>query len=361
MVLNITYKIKPETERRQARFIPETTLPFGQLRTDHIFLMDYENSRWANPRIVPYQNLSIAPGAVGLHYGQTIFEGAKAFKHDNGELYTFRLEENAKRFNESAGIMCMPQIPLEDQLQAIHSILDVDRLWFPEQEGACFYIRPFMVGTQDTLGVKPSKNFTYSVFLSPSGPYYSNKGFSEPIKLLITKQFHRTSPGSSGTAKAGGNYGASMRAAKSAEKLGAKQVLYLDVTNRYIEEAGAMNHYHITDKGEIIIPEFTDTILKSITSRSILELFPNARQEQISLEDFLDSLERGSIVEAGGLGTAAVVSPVGSYIFDDGREIKVGNGKIGPLSRKMYETITGIQRGGITPPDGWMRKVEKIH
>jgi branched-chain amino acid aminotransferase len=247
---------------------------------------------------------------------------------------------------------------------AILALLDVERLWFPEQEGASLYIRPFMIGTQDSLGVKPSTRYLYCVFLSPSGPYYP-KGFSEPIKLLISKRFHRAAPGGTGAVKTGGNYAASMRAGEAAHQLGASQVLFLDTTDTWIEEAGAMNHFHVTREGKLVIPTFTDSILRSVTSESVLSLGRAALgvdpvQERIPLAGFLEGLRSGAITEAGGFGTAAVVSPVGAYVFEDGTEAKVGGGAIGPHTRQIYEVVSGIQRGTRPAPAGWMFKAPRV-
>ena len=356
--MKIRYELKPHDQRRSSPFRPRGPLSFGQLRTDHMFLMEYSDGEWTNPRIVPYGPLSLAPGAVVLHYSQEIFEGAKAFLHDDGELYAFRIDKNAARMNRSAGGLCMPVIPEADQVEAILALLDVERLWAPEQEGASLYIRPFLIGTQDALGVKSSTDFLYCVFLSPSGPYYP-AGFQEPVKLLITKRFHRAAPGGTGALKTGGNYAASLRAGQVAHEQGASQVLYLDTSDRYVEEAGAMNHFHVTRDGSLVIPTFTDTILRSVTSESVLELGARelgveARQERVELAPFLAGVEDGSIAEAGGFGTAAVVSAVGAYVFDDGRELKVGDGRIGPTTRRVYETLSGIQRGLRPAPEGWL-------
>ncbi len=360
--MNIDYRLKPEAERRGEPFKPDKPLPFGVLRTDHMFIMDYEDGEWINPRIVPYAPIEIPPGAIVLHYGQAIFEGAKAFQHEDGEIYTFRIDENAKRLNYSAEVLCIPNIPEDMQIEAIHALIDVDRLWFPQQEGASLYIRPFIFATEDSLGVHPSSSYKFMVIMSPSGPYYP-KGFTQPIKLLITKRFHRAVPGGTGSAKAAGNYAASLRAGEFAKKFGASQVLYLDVTNTYIEEAGAMNHYHILKDGTVVIPEFTDTILKSITSRSIMELAPKmgikTRQERVRLDDFVEGVKSGEIIEAGGFGTAAVVSPVGEYVFEDGSSLVVGNNEIGEYSKRIYEYYTGVQTGKIEAPEGWLRKVER--
>ena len=358
--MRINYSLKPRSKRLKEQFKPRETLPFGVLRSDHMFLMDYRDNEWSHARIVPYGNLSIAPGATIIQYGQGIFEGIKAHMHPDKELYVFRGDRNAARLNNSAEIMCMPPVPEEMQQEAIHALIDVDRLWFPEQEGASLYTRPFEYGTQDLLGVKPSKTYTFAAILSPSGPYYA-EGFTKPIRLLITEKFHRAAPGGTGAAKAVGNFGRSVRAGKFAGTMDASQVLYLDALNARVEEAGAMNHFHVTKDGEIIIPEFTDTILQSITAMSILELNNGtARQEAVMLADFLESISKGDIVEAGGCGTAAVITSVGRYFFDDGRKpLTVGNGEIGPETRRLYESLTAIQAGRAKAPEGWLQKVER--
>jgi len=362
--MRIRYELKPRQQRRNSPFRPKGALSFGQLRTDHMFLMDYVDGAWVDARIVPYGPLSLAPGAVALHYAQEIFEGAKAFLHDDGEIYAFRIDKNAARMNRSAAGVCMPAVPEADQVQAILALLDVERLWAPHQEGASLYIRPFMIGTQDSLGVKPSARYLYCVFLSPSGPYYP-AGFQEPVKLLVTRRFHRAAPGGTGAFKTGGNYAASLMAGEVAHEHGASQVLYLDTSDRYVEEAGSMNHFHVTRSGTLVIPSFTDTILRSVTSESVLELGERAlgvavRQERVEFAPFLAGVEDGSVSEAGGFGTAAVVSAVGAYVFEDGREVKVGDGRIGPTTRKVYEVLTGIQRGQVQGPEGWLQRVERL-
>jgi len=362
--MKIRYDLKPASQRRTAPFRPEGPLSFGQLRTDHMFLMDWVDGAWRDPRIVPYGPFAIAPGAVVLHYSQEIFEGAKAFRHADGEISAFRVDRNAERLNRSAPGLCMPTIPVADQVQAILALLDVERLWFPEQEGASLYIRPFMIGTQDSLGVKPSNRYLFCVFLSPSGPYYP-AGFTKPVKLLVTKRFHRAAPGGTGALKTGGNYAASLRAGEVAHGLGASQVLYLDTTDTFIEEAGAMNHYHVTRDGRLVIPTFTDSILRSVTAETVLALGKAALgvdvvQERVPLQAFLDGVRGGEITEAGGLGTAAVVSPVGAYVFDDGRELRVAGGEIGPVTRRVYEAVTSIQLGRAPAPEGWLLKAERV-
>jgi branched-chain amino acid aminotransferase len=362
--VKIRYQLKPRSQRRTTPFRPRGVLSFGQLRTDHMFLMDYQGGKWVDPRIVPYGPLPLPPGAVVLHYAQEIFEGAKAFLHPDGEIHAFRIDKNAARMNRSAAGVCMPALPEGEQVQAMLALLDVERLWCPDQEGASLYIRPFMIATQDSLGVKPSDRYLYCVFLSPSGPYYP-AGFTEPVKLLISRRFHRAAPGGTGAFKTGGNYAASLMAGEMAHRHGASQVLYLDVTDRWVEEAGSMNHFHVTRDGRLVIPSFTDTILRSVTSESVMELGKEelgveVRQERVELEPFLAGLRDGSVTEAGGLGTAAVVSAVGAYVFEDGTEVQVGDGRIGPRASRIYEVISGMQRGQRPAPEGWLFQVPRI-
>ena len=357
--MQIEYNLLPESKRKSPP-ADENSLGFGRLRTNHMFLMDYSDGQWHSPRIEPYGPLSLMPGAMCLHYGQTLFEGIKAFKHPDGEIYTFRADRNADRLNLSADILCMPTIPIPLQLEALNRLIDVERAWCPSVPQSSLYIRPFMFATQDGLGVKPSKQYLYCIMLSPSGPYYSG-GFSHAIRLLVTKKFHRAAAGGTGASKCGGNYAASLRAAEYAHSFKADQVLYLNEANTHIEEVGSMNHYHVRKDGTFIIPEFTDTILRSITSLSVLEMAAagtiKAHQESIALDAFLDAIRSGEITEAGGFGTAAVVSPVGQYVFEDGTEITVADGKPGPRSQALYNLYSAYQTGKVPAPQGWLGKV----
>ena len=356
MGTGIRYELLPADKRGTP---PREVKDFGTIRTDHMFVVDYRDGGWRDPRIVPYAPFSLMPGAMGLHYGQTLFEGGKAFRHADGEIRAFRPDENAKRLNRSAEIIMMPTIPEALQVEGLLRLLDVERRWCPADPEASMYVRPFMFAVQDQLGVKPSNTYIYCIMLSPSGRYY--KGGMRAVKLLITEKFHRAVSGGTGAAKTGGNYAASLRAAEYAHSVGADQVLYLDAANTTIEEAGTMNHYHVMADGTFVIPEFGDSILRSITSVSILELAKRgvckARQEIIPIEEFIAGVKAGRIIEAGGFGTAAGVSPVGSYQLDSGEEFKVGDGGIGQHSRKLYEYYTGIQTGKIPAPEGWLEQV----
>jgi branched-chain amino acid aminotransferase len=300
------------------------------------------------------------PGAMGMHYGQALFEGIKAFMHDDGEIYIFRPDKNAKRLNNSADILCMPRVDEDVQIDALCRLIDVERDWCPAVPESSLYIRPFIFATEDALGVRPAAEYVFCIMLSPSGPYYKG-GFSHAIRLLVTKKYHRAVSGGTGAAKTGGNYAASLRAAEYAHSFNAHQVLYLNADNSHIEEVGSMNHYHVLEDGTFIIPEFSDTILTSVTSLSVLELAQlgklKARQEVVLLDKFLEDVRTGKIIEAGGLGTAAVVSPVGEYVLEDGGILKVGDGGVGARSRALYEMYSAIQTGRQAAPQGWLTKV----
>ena len=359
----------------QSQYTPKEQLPFGKKHSEHFFMMRFSGGKWHSPMILPYENgLNISPDASGTAYGAAIFEGGKAFQHSDGEIYIFRPDENAKRLNHSANVICMPNIPVGDQLQALDTLIDIDRLWYPKQDGASLYIRPKMFEVDDKTKLGVGEEYIFTVTLRPSGAYYP-QGFS-PGQLLLTDRFHRAFPGGTGSAKFAGNYAAVRRAERFAQQFGAQQVLYLDLANRFLEEAGAMNHYHVTKDGEVIIPEFNDTILRSITSISMLALEDRlghrVKQERIPLKQFIEQIHAGEIREAGGFGTAAAVAPVGSYLVDlkskkatkdvrreDLGNLVVWNGGVGPVTRAMFDLLTGIQRGRYESPEGWLHKVDR--
>jgi len=357
-MLDIKVDLKPHFQRRTTPYHPTE---FGRLRSDHMFLMDYDEGNWHHPRIVPYGPLSLYPGAKILNYGQGIFEGQKAFRHDDGELYLFRADEHAQRLNQSAAKMCLPPLLENDQLQALETLLDIDRHCTPTQEDSCLYIRPLLFGNEDALGVNPSKSYLYCLFFSPSGSYYDH---SKALRLFLTKKFHRAAPGGSGQAKAAGNYGGSLYALQRAHELGAFQVLYLDVNNQRIEETGASNHFHVNQRDGVILPRFTDTILESITARSIMSLEGRLgiaiQPESIGTDAFIADIKRKYIREAGVLGTAMVVGGVGEYVFDSGKVLSVGDGRVGPITQKIYTLLRNIQTGKEEAPEGWLKKVPRL-
>lgn len=336
------------------------SLGFGKYFTDHMFLMDhdYENG-WHNARIVPYGNISLSPASTVLHYGEEIFEGMKAYLTEDGKIQLFRPYENAKRMNSSADRLCLPLIPEEDFVEAIKKLVEIDKDWIPTAKGTSLYIRPFMFGNDETLGVHTVHHSTFMIILSPVGSYY--KEGLNPVKILIETEDVRAVRGGTGFAKCGGNYAASSRAGKKAEEKGYSQVLWLDgVERKYIEEVGAMN-VMFKINGEVITPALLGSILPGITRKSCLEILKKegikATERKLSLEELTNAVENGTLEEAWGCGTAAVISPIG-LIEVNGKKYEINNGKIGPVSQMLYDKITGIQTGKVKDEFGWTVEVK---
>ena len=336
------------------------SLGFGKYFTDHMFIMDhdYENG-WHNARIVPYGNLSLSPASTVLHYGEEIFEGMKAYYTEDGKIQLFRPYENAKRMNSSADRLCLPEIPEEDFVEAIKKLVEIDKDWIPKAKGTSLYIRPFLFGNDETLGVHTVHHSMFVIILSPVGSYY--KEGLNPVKILIETEDVRAVRGGTGFAKCGGNYAASSRAGKKAEEKGYSQVLWLDgVERKYIEEVGAMN-VMFKINGEVVTPALLGSILPGITRKSCLEILKKegikATERLLSLEELTKAVENGTLEEAWGCGTAAVISPIG-LIEVNGKKYEINNGKIGPVSQMLYDKITGIQTGKVKDEFNWIVEVK---
>ena len=336
------------------------SLGFGKFFTDHMFIMDhdYENG-WHNARIVPYGNLSLSPASTVLHYGEEIFEGMKAYYTEDGKIQLFRPYENAKRMNNSADRLCLPEIPEEDFVEAIKKLVEIDKDWIPKAKGTSLYIRPFLFGNDETLGVHTVHHSMFVIILSPVGSYY--KEGLNPVKILIETEDVRAVRGGTGFAKCGGNYAASSRAGKKAEEKGYSQVLWLDgVERKYIEEVGAMN-VMFKINGEVVTPALLGSILPGITRKSCLEILKKegikATERLLSLEELTNAVENGTLEEAWGCGTAAVISPIG-LIEVNGKKYEINNGKIGPVSQMLYDKITGIQTGKVKDEFNWIVEVK---
>ncbi len=337
----------------------ESELGFGKHFTDHMFVMDYEEGKgWIDPRIVPFGNLSLHPASTVLHYGAEIFEGLKAYRTADGGVQLFRPMENVRRMNRSAERMCLPLIDDEEMLYAIKEFVKHEEKWVPHSEGTSLYIRPFMFGNDEALGVHAVKRATFMIIASPSGSYY--KEGINPVKIMIESEDVRTVRGGTGYAKCGGNYAASTRAGERAAKQGYTQVLWLDgVERKYIEEVGAMNVMFKID-GEIVTPELTGSILPGITRKSCIEVLRSlgykVSERLLSIDELVDALKSGKLEEAWGTGTAAVVSPIGRLMYD-GVEYVVNNERIGDVTQKLYDILTGIQWGRIEDEFGWIDKI----
>ncbi len=347
------------TKTTAPKAIPTENLGFGQHFTDHMFLMDYDRENgWSNARIEPFGRLSLHPAATVFHYGAEIFEGLKAYRREDGKVQLFRPYENAKRMNSSAERLRLPLIDEEMFVEAVKELVKVDEQWVPKKFGESLYIRPFLFGNDETLGVHSIKKATFIIILSPSGSYYP-EGIN-PVKIMIEKDDVRAVKGGTGYTKCGGNYAAANRAGENAEKKGYTQVLWLDgIHRKYIEEVGAMNVMFKID-GEIVTPELSGSILPGITRKSCLEVLRNegykVSERLLSIDELVEALKAGKLEEAWGCGTAAVVSPIGK-LFYDGNEYEVNNNQIGEVTQKLYDLLTGIQWGKLEDTYGWTLEV----
>ncbi len=351
ITLSTTKKEKPQADQ----------LEFGKQFTDHMFIMDYTQGQgWHDPRIVPYQPLSLEPSAMIFHYGQSVFEGLKAYATPEDEIILFRPEKNFQRLNSSNSRLCIPDIDVDFALKALKTLISVDKDWVPQAEGTSLYIRPFIIATEPYLGVSPSDKYQFIIIMSPVGSYY--KEGIHPVKIAVESAFTRAVNGGTGEAKTGGNYASSLKAQEVSEKMGYAQVLWLDgVEKKYIEEVGSMNVFFKIN-GEVITPALNGSILPGITRDSIIELLKHwglpVSERRISMEEVHEAYKLGQLEEAFGTGTAAVISPIGEFLWN-GEEMIVQSGETGELSRKLYDTLTGVQTGKVADELNWTAKVEE--
>ena len=333
------------------------TLGFGKVFTDHMFIMEYTAEKgWHDARIVPFGKIELHPACTALHYGSEVFEGLKAYRKADGSVQLFRPIENIRRMNRSAERLCLPEIPEDIAMQVLTEFVKFEQDWVPSAPGTSLYIRPFMYGNDETLGVHSVKHATFMIITSPVGSYY--KEGINPVKIMIEADDVRAVRGGTGEAKCGGNYAASNRAGEKAEKKGYSQVLWLDgVERKYIEEVGAMNVMFKID-GEIVTPMLTGSILPGITRKSCIEMLKaegyKVSERLISVDELGKALEDGKLEEAWGCGTAAVISPIGELCYKDVKYI-INDGKIGEVTAHLYDTITGIQWGRLPDKYGWTK------
>jgi branched-chain amino acid aminotransferase len=350
VTLNTEKKQKPQSDQ----------LGFGRIFTDHMFIMDYtEGQGWHDPRIVPYQPITLDPACMVFHYGQTVFEGLKAYLTKDEKVLLFRPDKNMERLNRSNERLCIPQIDEEFAVEALKQLITVDKEWIPAAEGTSLYIRPFIIATEPFLGVAPAKNYQFIIILSPVGSYYK-EGIS-PVKIAVESEFARTVKGGTGTAKTGGNYAASLKAQEVATAKGYSQVLWLDgVEKKYIEEVGSMNVFFKIN-GEVHTPSLNGSILEGVTRNSIIQLLKHWNipvvERRITIEEIHQAYADGLLEEAFGTGTAAVISPIGELFWRD-EQIIISNGQTGQLTKKLYDTLTGIQNGTEPDPFGWSVEVK---
>ena len=330
-------------------------LAFGNVFTDHMFVADFEEEKgWYDPRVEPYGPFSMDPATAVLHYGQSLFEGLKAFRGRDGRIRLFRPDKHVARLNKTALRMCIPPLDPELVLKSWTTLVDVDREWAPSSVGTSLYIRPTVVASEPFLGVRPAKQYLYYVIISPVGPYYP-EGLA-PTKIKVIENYVRAVAGGLGEAKTSANYAASLYAAEEAKHEGFTQVLWLDgVEHKWIEEVGTSNiMLKIAD--EVITPPLGGTILAGVTRDSALTLLRSwgmrVSERRITIDEVVAAADQGTLQEVWATGTAAVISPVGELAYK-GRRIAVNQGRIGATAQKLYDTIVAIQYGEAPDPHGW--------
>jgi branched-chain amino acid aminotransferase len=355
------YTILPlPAEKIKDKITDESQLGFGKYFTDRMLIVEYKTGQgWVDARIQPYGPFSMDPACAVLHYAQEIFEGLKAYKWADGRVALFRPEMNARRFNQSGERMCMPAVPEELFLKGIEQLVSLERDWIPTAPETSLYIRPTMIAVDPYLGVKPSEHYYFYVILSPVGAYYA-AGFN-PINILVEDHYVRAVPGGTGEAKTGGNYASSLMAAQVAKKKGFDQVLWLDGREqRYIEEVGAMNMFFAYGT-HIVTAPLTGSILSGVTRDSVLRLAPTlgytVEERQIEVHQLMADIRDGKVTEAFGSGTAAVITPVGKLCYKEECLLLTG-GRVGEITQRLYDTLTGIQTGKIADSFGWVRFIE---
>ncbi len=336
------------------------TLEFGTAFTDHMFVMNYtEDKGWHDGRIVPYAPITLEPAAAVLHYAQEMFEGLKAYKTKEGKILLFRPDMNAKRTTRTNDRICIPALDEELFVEAIKAVVRVDADWVPEKEGTSLYIRPFIIATEPFLGVRAAKEYLFMVILCPVGAYY--KGGLAPTKIFVEDEYVRAALGGTGYSKIGGNYVASLKSQEKAHDLGYSQVLWLDgVERKYVEEIGTSNAFFVID-GEVVTAPLEGTILPGITRDSVIQLLKDwgvkVSEKRITIKDIFKAYDEGRLSEVFASGTAAVISPVGELGWMN-RSIVINDAKIGSLSQKLYDTLSGMQLGKVQDKFGWTVEVE---
>ncbi len=349
---------KAETLKKK----PQTgdSLGFGHIFTDYMLIMPYDKGQgWHDPEIRPYGNIELSPAAMCLHYGQTVFEGLKAYRTAEGKVQLFRPDENFKRLNVSNERLVIPELPEELAMQCLMELLHIEKDWVPSKDGESLYIRPYIFACDPYLGVKPGEHYYFMIILSPSGAYYSSG--LDPVNIYVESKYVRAVRGGMGFAKTGGNYAASLIGQDEAHKQNYSQVLWLDgVEQKYIEEVGAMNIFFVID-GEVVTPMLQGSILPGITRKSAIEVCKSkgikVTERRITIQEIADAYDAGKLNEVFGTGTAAVISPVGHLKWND-KIMEINDNKIGEISQMLYDTMTGIQWGKIEDTFGWTVEVK---
>ena len=347
-------KIHP-IEKSRIEEVDFNNLAFGRSFADHMLIAEYANGAWQSITIQPYGPLSYQPAMMSIHYGQSIFEGMKGYRSAKGDVLVFRPEENFKRFNKSAVRMCMPEIPEEIFLGGLKKLLEIDNAWVPNKEGCSLYIRPFMFATDEYVGVSPSTSYKFIIFNCPVGSYYS-----KPLKVRVETEYIRAAKGGVGFAKNAGNYGGSLLPTQKAMQAGYDQIIWTDAaTHQYVEEAGTMNLMFMVG-GSLVTAPTGDTILDGVTRKSVIQIAKDwgidVQERQLSVKELVSGILDGSVTEAFGAGTAAVIAPI-QIIGFEGKDYQLPDKKESDFSSKVFTEINQIRLGEIEDTRGWVWKV----
>jgi branched-chain amino acid aminotransferase len=336
---------------------------FGRHFTDHMVTIKWTEGRgWHDAQLESYAPLQVDPANMTLHYAQSVFEGLKAYRQVGGSVSTFRPEANARRFQNSARRMAMPELPVDTFIEACDLLVRQDKAWVPGVGEESLYLRPFMFATEVGLGVRPAGQYLFMVIASPSGPFFP--GGIRPVSVWLSEEYVRAAPGGTGEAKCAGNYAASLVAQAEAAQHGCDQVVWLDaIERRWIEEMGGMNLYFVRGSGAdatIVTPELTGTLLPGITRDSLLKIASDmghaTEETRISTEDWREGNENGTITEVFACGTAAVITPVGS-VRSHRADWTVGDGEPGGITMKLRDALLAIQTGRAADPHNWMHPI----
>lgn len=339
---------------------------FGDYFSDHMVTIEWngdyhEGGDWGEAKVVPYGPITLDPAAAVFHYGQEIFEGIKAYRHEDGSVWTFRPEKNATRFNNSARRMALPELPEEIFIDSLKKLVEIDARFVPDGDGQAFYLRPFQIATEKFLGVRPTRKSKFMVIGSPVGNYF---GTPKPVDIWLSSHYTRAAEGGTGFAKCGGNYAGGMMAQVEAEDHGCKQVIFVDKhRDNAVEELGGMNVFFIFGKeNKLVTPELTGTILEGVTRDSILQIAKDrgmsVEERKITLQEWKDGVANGDITEVFACGTAAVIAPMGNLKAEDFTiPNPAGDGVVGEVSMAIRDELVGVQTGKREDTHGWMTRI----
>ena len=339
------------TTKSRIKDVDFNNIEFGKYISDHMLVADFLDNKWQTPKIVPFGDIPMSPAMLSLHYGQSVFEGMKAFKNKDGDICIFRPQKHGERLNKSLARMCMPEIPEELFIQSLHAIVETDKAWIPSSEGASLYIRPFVFAFEPRLGVKIADHFKFIILTSPAGAY-----FSKATRLKVEKTFVRAAEGGTGFAKCSGNYGGAFYPTQLARQEGFDQVLWTDAKeHKYIDEAGVMNVMFVIN-GKLVTPKLTSALLDGVTRDSILKLAPGlgmtVEERRVSVDEIEEAFKKGTITEAFGSGTAAVVSPIAT-INIEGVDYNLPTAGPDSFQQRAKQKLSNIRYGQEADVYGW--------